>query len=153
MSRKNEIVAKDVSERKALWAAVRRAEPIQEIRRLMRQKEILNKDMAVRLGVTEAAVSRLLRGDQNIQIDTLHMLADALEETLSISIGEEGSGHTYAFEGDDNWGSFDFVSCVEGEDSNVIHLNQYRKNEQPAYNSFDIKLDLDSDLEPELECA
>lgn len=140
MSRKNEIVANDVSERKALWADVRRAEPIQEIRRLMRQKDILNKDMAVRMGVSEAAVSRLLRGNQNIQIDTLYMMADALEETLCISVGNNSSDHTYVFEYEDGMDSFDFVGSADEEDFKVIHLDSYRKSQTPAYNSFELEV-------------
>ncbi|MCC2971286.1 helix-turn-helix transcriptional regulator [Massilia sp. IC2-476] len=127
MSRKNEIVAAEVSERKALWAAVRRAEPIQQVRRLMRQKELLNKDLAERLGVTEAAVSRLLKGNQNIQIDTLYMLADALEEPMSIDFGNKESGVTYAFDEQSVTGFFDCTEDIGAEGTNVVQLSSYRK--------------------------
>lgn len=128
MSRKNEVVAAEVSNRKALWAAVRRAEPIQQVRRLMRKKEILNKDLAERLGVSEAAVSRLLRGNQNIQIDTLFMLADALEETLSISIGNDEDSVCYSYSGTmDSHLFFEEAQSDQETESNVIRLDRFKK--------------------------
>lgn len=84
---KNIEIAKKVQEQKELWGSVRRAAPIQHIRRVMREKHVLNKDMAERLGVTEQSISRLLKGSQNLQLDTLFMLADALEEQISIVVG------------------------------------------------------------------
>lgn len=84
---KNIEIAKKVQEQKEIWGSVRRAAPIQHIRRIMREKHVLNKDLAERLGVTEASVSRLLKGSQNLQLDTLFMLADALEEQVSIVVG------------------------------------------------------------------
>lgn len=126
MSRKNEIVAKDVSERKALWAAVRRAEPIQQVRRLMRDKKLLHKDIAERLDVSEAAISRLLKGNQNIQIDTLFMLADALEEPLSICFGNKEASVSYSFDGGVASHYFE-DDDVEECSSNVIQLDKYKK--------------------------
>ncbi|MFD0757031.1 helix-turn-helix domain-containing protein [Massilia norwichensis] len=128
MLRKNEIVAAQVSERKALWAAVRRAEPIQQVRRLMRSKQILNKELAERMGVSEAAVSRLLRGDQNIQIDTLFMLADALEEPLVISVGNKEESVSYSYDGVIE--SHTFFEEAEGDErggSNVIRLDMFKR--------------------------
>jgi transcriptional regulator with XRE-family HTH domain len=128
MSRKNEIVAAEVSERKALWAAVRRAEPIQQVRRLMRSKQILNKELAERLGVSEAAVSRLLRGNQNIQIDTLFMLADALEEPLSISIGNKEESVSYSYDGViESHTFFEEIECRKEDNSNVIRLDMFKR--------------------------
>jgi transcriptional regulator with XRE-family HTH domain len=127
MSRNNEIVAEEVAERKGLWAAVRRAEPIQQVRRLMRQKELLNKDMAQRMGISEAGISRLLNGNQNIQIDTLFMLADALEEPLSIEIGQKELGLTYSF--DEGMISSYFIDAddIGAGGSNVVQLSSYKK--------------------------
>ena len=139
MSRKNEIVANEVSERKALWAFVRRAEPIQQVRRLMRQKDVLNKDMAERLGVTEAAISRLLKGNQNIQIDTLYMLADALEEPLKIHLGDTESECTYFYEDGNKATVFEFGGADEEMSSTVVQLDHFRKYKTPAYNSFELQ--------------
>lgn len=127
MSRKNEIVAEEVAERKALWAAVRRAEPIQQVRRLMRQKKLLNKDLAERLGVTEAAVSRLLKGNQNIQIDTLYMLSDALEEPLNIGFGTQESVYTYTFDEETVSGFFESCEDISANCTNVVQLSSFRK--------------------------
>jgi len=139
MSRKNEIVADEVSERKALWASVRRAEPIQQVRRLMREKKVLNKDMAERLGVTEAAISRLLKGNQNIQIDTLYMLADALEEPLNIHFGSTECESTYTYEEESQESSFEFVGGGEEMNSIVVQLDQFRRFKSPRYNSFELQ--------------
>lgn len=127
MSRKNEIVAEEVSERKALWAAVRRAEPIQQVRRLMREKQLLSKDLAMRMGVTEAGISRLLKGNQNIQIDTLFMLADALESPLSIDFGDKDSSVTYSFDDECVSSYFDDAEGIWAGGSNVVQLQSYRK--------------------------
>jgi len=138
MTRENEIIAGQVAERKALWAPSRRAEPMQDVRRIMRKKEILNKDLAIRLGVTEAAVSRLIKGSQNIQIDTLYMLADALEESLTINIGSDSSEYTYAFDDADS-NCVEYDSVFSEEESNVVQLNCYRKSTAPKYNSFELE--------------
>ena len=86
MKTKNDVIAHAVAERKALWTDVRRSDPILQIRKVMREKHILNKDLAQRLGVTEANVSRMLKGRQNLQLDTLYQVADALEEKLVVSL-------------------------------------------------------------------
>ena len=83
---KNSEIAKEIAEKKALWSSARRAAPIQQIRRAMREKKVLNKDLSERLGVSEASISRLLSGSQNLQLDTLYMLADALDQQLVIAI-------------------------------------------------------------------
>lgn len=131
MSPKNKTIAEDVSERKALWSGVRRGEPIQQVRRLMRDKQLLNKDLAVRMGITEAGVSRLLRGNQNIQIDTLYMLSDALEVPLSIDFGKEESLFTYAYDEDTVSAYFDCTDLAAGG-CKVYDLSNFRKNVKPA---------------------
>lgn len=127
MSPKNEIVAQEVTERKGLWSGVRRAEPIQQVRKLMREKNLLNRDMAVRLGISEAGISRMLNGNQNIQIDTLYMLADALETPLSIEFDDKENSHTYSF--DENMVSSFFVEAddVGADCSNIVQLSAYKK--------------------------
>jgi len=119
MSRKNEIVANEVSERNALWAPVRRAQPIQQVRKVMKKKNLLNKDLAERMNISEQSVSRLLRGNQNIQIDTLYLLADALEEPLEICIGCEDNSGTYKFESEIT------VSKFEGSESSGVKVGKF----------------------------
>lgn len=87
MAKSNKVIASEVLEKKELWGPLRKALPIQQIRRIMRAKNILNKDLAERLGVTEASVSRMLKGQQNLQLETLYQLADAIEEKLELKIG------------------------------------------------------------------
>lgn len=127
MSPKNEIVAQEVAERKGLWSAVRRAEPIQQVRKLMRQKQLLNRDMAIRLGISEAGISRLLNGNQNIQLDTLYMLADALEAPLSIEFEDKESTFTYKFDEDMVSSYFVESDDIGAEGSNVVQLSAYKK--------------------------
>lgn len=124
MLRKNETIATHVVEQKDLWSAVRRAEPIQQIRRIMRNKQILSKDLAERLGVSEASVSRLLRGQQNLQLDTLYQLADALEESLTISIGNAEES-TLAPSCTDNTDST-LVTVLSCDDDKVTDIGVYR---------------------------
>ncbi|MEN2671091.1 XRE family transcriptional regulator [Herbaspirillum huttiense] len=88
MTKSNATIAQVVAERKAVWSGVRRADLARQIRDLMRAKGLLNKDLAERMGVTEANISRMLKGRQNFQLETLFMIADAMEEVLSIVIGE-----------------------------------------------------------------
>jgi transcriptional regulator with XRE-family HTH domain len=87
MKTSNDVVAKLVEERMGVWRNVRRAEPALQLRRVMRSKDLKNVDIAERLGTTEANVSRWLRGNQNLTIDTLYALADSVEESLTIVFG------------------------------------------------------------------
>ena len=88
MERKNSTIAKELAENAALWRAVRRSDPILQIRSKMREKGLKSSDLAQRIGVSEANISRWLRGDQNISIDNLYSLADAIEESLTIIFGD-----------------------------------------------------------------
>ncbi|WP_223522937.1 helix-turn-helix domain-containing protein [Pseudomonas sp. BF-RE-24] len=81
-------IAQQIAEDAEIFGFARRAAPIFEIRRLMQLKGLRNIDIAERLGVSEANVSRWLRGDQNLKLDTVHSLADAVEEKLNICFGE-----------------------------------------------------------------
>ena len=71
-----------------IYGAAWRSAPVFAFRRLMSEKGLRNSDIAERLGVSEANVSRMLRGDQNLKIDSLNLLAAAIEEPLIISFGD-----------------------------------------------------------------
>lgn len=86
----NERVAEQIAEDMEIFGSTRRAAPVFEIRRLMIEKGIRNSDVAARLKVSEANVSRMLRGDQNLKIDTLYSLAGAIEESLHLSFSDPG---------------------------------------------------------------
>ncbi|NTZ70544.1 helix-turn-helix domain-containing protein [Pseudomonas protegens] len=80
-------IAKQIQEDVEVFSLSRRAAPVFEIKRIMIEKGLKNIDIAERLGVTEANVSRWLRGDQNLKLDTLYLLADAIQVKFSISFG------------------------------------------------------------------
>jgi transcriptional regulator with XRE-family HTH domain len=88
MNASNDVVAKKVRDAADAWRLVRRAEPTLQLRRAMRSKGLKNVDIAERLGISEANVSRWLRGNQNLTIDTLYALADSVESSLNISVGD-----------------------------------------------------------------
>lgn len=81
-------IAKEIAEDAEVFCHARRAAPIFEVRRIMALKGLKNIDLAERLGVSEANVSRWLRGDQNLKLDTLFSIADAIEERLDLFFGE-----------------------------------------------------------------
>ncbi|UVH56511.1 helix-turn-helix transcriptional regulator [Variovorax paradoxus] len=87
----NTEIHKKIEKNKKLFTAIRRADIALQIRNQMVEKGIRNVDLAERLGVSEANISRWLRGNQNVSIDALYMLADAIEEKLSIFIGDRSA--------------------------------------------------------------
>jgi hypothetical protein len=92
----NRRVAAAVEERQALWSLVRRASPMQDVRRLMREKNLKNQDLLDRLilarpDYTLESLTELLRGSSNIEIDDLFVLADALDVPLTIDYGKADS--------------------------------------------------------------
>ena len=89
----NERVAEQIAEDTEIFGSTRRAAPVFEIRRLMIEKGLRNSDIAARLRVSEANVSRMLRGDQNLKIDTLYLLAGAIEENLNFTFSEGRREH------------------------------------------------------------
>lgn len=81
-------IARQIEEDSEIFVFSRRAAPVFEIRRVMAVKGLKNIDVAERLGVSEANVSRWLKGDQNLKLDTIYLLADAVQEKLNICFGE-----------------------------------------------------------------
>ncbi|WLI47480.1 helix-turn-helix transcriptional regulator [Pseudomonas beijingensis] len=81
-------IARQIEEDSEVFVFARRAAPVFEIRRVMAAKGLKNIDVAERLGVSEANVSRWLKGDQNLKLDTIYLLADAIQEKLNICFGE-----------------------------------------------------------------
>ena len=59
-----------------------------DIKRAMISKGLKNTDIAERLDVSEANISRMLRGDQNIKLETMYMLAASVGEALNTCVGE-----------------------------------------------------------------
>ncbi|WP_461832838.1 helix-turn-helix domain-containing protein [Desulfothermus sp.] len=59
---------------------------IVQIYKLMQESNITQKEFARKLGVTEAYVSRILRGNINFTIDTMVKLTRALNSNLHIKV-------------------------------------------------------------------
>lgn len=87
MTASNFDIAQDIAANAVVFRGIRRSDVIFQIRQKMVEKGIRSSDLAERIGVSEANVSRWLRGDQNIKIDTIYILADAIQEPLSIIVG------------------------------------------------------------------
>lgn len=73
-----------------IFQNARRMDVALQFRSAMRRKGMKSVDVAKCLGVSEANVSRWLRGNQNLSLDTLYLLADALSEPLIIQVGGTG---------------------------------------------------------------
>ncbi len=82
----NRNMSKKIKDNGIVYRDARRADIALRIRAAMIEKSLRNIDVAERLGVSEANVSRWLRGNQNIRIDTLYALADAIEAPLIVSL-------------------------------------------------------------------
>lgn len=126
-------IAQQIAEDAEVFSYARRGAPILEVRRIMALKGLKNIDVAERLGVSEANVSRWLRGDQNLKLDTIYSLADAIEERLDLCFGESHLRQflvdmnysepesqkfvvdLYPFEDHRSYRRGDFVSCNDEE--------------------------------------
>lgn len=86
---------------RALLTGGRRADVAFMFRALMVERKLKNVDIALRLGVSEANVSRWLRGDQNLSLDTLHALSDALG--VNLAVRARPAGEAKASKDDTEW--------------------------------------------------
>lgn len=87
MKPSNADIHKKIQANAPIFQGARRSDISMQIRCKMAEKGLKNVDIASRLGVSEANVSRWLRGNQNLSIDTIYQLADAVEEPLHICVG------------------------------------------------------------------
>lgn len=87
----NEKIARQIEEDVELYGLSWRSAFSFDIRRIMQKKGLKNIDIAERLNVSEANISRMLRGDQNIKIETMYMLAAAVDEQLLIYVGSQSN--------------------------------------------------------------
>ena len=60
----------------------------EEICAVMKKKDITRKELAERLGVSPAAITKILRGNSNFTLKTLLSLASALDLDLDVSFRE-----------------------------------------------------------------
>ena len=129
----NAEIKKKIEANIAIFQAVRRADLAMQIRTKMIEKGLRSVDLAERLGVSEANVSRWLRGNQNLGIDTMHQLADALEVPLKITFIEPSANdreksstthwHTDEFEREAD--IQDGTASAFGSNSNVVCMKNY----------------------------
>ncbi|WP_191576304.1 helix-turn-helix domain-containing protein [Achromobacter insolitus] len=77
--RNNDVVAQEIEEKGYYLRGVRFNEVAAKFRQRMKDSGLLVKDLAERLGKSEAAVSRSLSGRQNLSIEQMYSLADAIE--------------------------------------------------------------------------
>jgi len=89
MKSRNAEVHDRIFENTPIFQAARRSDIAMQIRSKMVEKGLKSVDLAERLGVSEANISRWLRGNQNLRLDTLYQLAEAIEERLRVTIGFE----------------------------------------------------------------
>lgn len=87
MKPNNADIKNKIQESSLIFQEARRSDISMQIRSKMIKKGLKNIDVAARLGVSEANISRWLRGNQNLSLDTIYQLADAVEEPLNIHIG------------------------------------------------------------------
>lgn len=109
---------KQITTSRPLLLAGRRADVAFMFRSLMVECELKNIDIAQRLGVSEANVSRWLRGNQNLSLDTLHALSDALEMNLVVQARPEREAESDT--DDAKWSLVPLVS------TKVVDLCAYR---------------------------
>lgn len=125
-------IREKIQKNKKLFTVVRRADISLQFRAQMVEKGIRNLDIAERLGVSEANVSRWLRGNQNLSADTLYMLADAIDEKLTIFVGsrhlEEEGPRVDEYENECKYDSGDESSLMANEvgKNNVVSMSQYK---------------------------
>jgi transcriptional regulator with XRE-family HTH domain len=95
MKRSNALIFQKIQDDTLVFRPARRSDIVMKIRLKMAEKGLRNVDIAERLGVSEANVSRWLRGSQNLSVDTIYLLADAVEEPLSIELGRAADVMTH----------------------------------------------------------
>lgn len=123
MNMRNEEIRKVIERNKKLLTSLRRSDITLQLRQRMVAKGIKNIDLAIRLGVSEANVSRLLKGNQNLGLDTLYQLADAVEEPLTVAISLNERASVRVSNGDDKrvW-----TRVTPSPRANVVCLEGYR---------------------------
>ncbi|MBB4226080.1 helix-turn-helix domain-containing protein [Variovorax guangxiensis] len=132
MKSRNEAVRDYISENSEIFVDARRLEAALAIRKKMQDKGLRVSDIAFRLGVAEANVSRWLRGNQNLSLDTLYRLADAMEEPIQIGFSndDDNASHCEYQKGDwDSWSHNESVQqeCWSWGGGQVVCLWEYKE--------------------------
>lgn len=158
MSKDNITVRGDVERKQRLYRSMRRLDVVMQIREKMAVKKIKSNDIAMRIGVSEPAISRWLKGGQNLQLDTLYLLADAIEEPLTLQIGRvEPSTVTqtnFTDSSGDEWRLSDATTW-----GNVVDMKAYQKMRQrfgtrhPAHSDPGLEQYLDGECDEYAEAS
>lgn len=83
---KNRSIRRAIIEDTHLYRGVRRAQFASIVRGLMLKDHLCAADIAKRTGVSEQKVSNWLKGTQNLRLDTMYLIADALGKKLVVDV-------------------------------------------------------------------
>lgn len=86
MRKTNIQIRNEIKENAGLLALFRRSDIAHHFKGCMTRKGIKVADVAERLDVSPANISRMLNGEQNLTLDKMHALADALQEKLVLAL-------------------------------------------------------------------
>lgn len=82
-------IKNEIKENSDLFCSIRRSEIAHHFKSFMIKKGLKIADVAERLDVSAANISRMLNGKQNLTLDNIHALADALQERIIVAFESE----------------------------------------------------------------
>lgn len=77
-------IGRQVFENDLKFKQDRRKNIVDQLFQIMKSKHIRGTDVATRIDMADASVSRILAGGQNLTLDTMHKLANSVECDLVI---------------------------------------------------------------------
>lgn len=92
MSRLSEYRAllKAARSRIGYWKSLSLIQYTVSLTRIMKSERVSGKALAKRLGISPQQVSKVLRGDENVTVETMARFADALDATVHIHVAKKG---------------------------------------------------------------
>lgn len=124
-------IRNEIKDNADLFCTIRRSEIAHHFKGCMVKKGLKIADIAERLEVSAANISRMLNGKQNLTLDNIHALADALQERVVIAL-------------ESSWRE-DSMACFES--------NYYRSDEKWSSSDMYLKASLKSYQGIDLEAA
>lgn len=79
-------IKNEIKENSDLFCSIRRSELAHHLKGCMIKKGLKISDIAERLEVSTANISRMLNGKQNLTLDNIYAIADALQERIIFSL-------------------------------------------------------------------
>lgn len=95
MKQANAVIRKEIDSNKEFFSSLRRSDFSHQVKGCMHRQGITLADIGERLGVSSANLSRMLNGKQNITIDNIYALADALQERLILALESSLKGTSW----------------------------------------------------------